>query len=110
MLAAGQHEREQLTERERERDAGREWTSEAKNADKVRAREGHARKINAESTRDVMSWHFFLFFFTLRYNGGLEPFTAEVTLPNGGTDGWMEKGFKKKEEKKGLWERIGERI
>lgn len=45
-------------------------------------------KINAVSTRDIMSWHFF-FFFTTWYNGGLERFTAKVTFSNGGMDGQM---------------------
>lgn len=48
-------------------------------------------KINAMSTRDIMSRHFF----TVWYNGGLEHFTAKVTFSNGGMDGQMkeEKGF-----------------
>lgn len=48
-------------------------------------------KINAMSTRDIMSRHFF----TVWYNGGLEHFTAKVTFSNGGMDGQMkeEKAF-----------------
>lgn len=50
-------------------------------------------KINAVSTRDIMSWHFF----TAWYNGGLERFTAKVTFSNGGMDGQMieKKGFER---------------
>lgn len=55
-------------------------------------------KINAVSTRDIMSWRFF----TVWYNGGLERFTAKVTFSNGGMDGQMieEKGFEM--EKRGI--------
>lgn len=61
--------------------------------EKEKEREGRDMrgKINAMSTGDIMSWHFF----TVWYNGGLERFTAKVTFSNGGMDGRMteEKGF-----------------
>lgn len=73
MLATGQHEREQLTESlietlpseeargetGWESDAGLDWVRESEEKEKEREGRDMREKINAMSTRDIMSWHFF---------------------------------------------------
>ncbi len=75
---------------ERVKQAVAETEEKVRARDKVRERERHMRKSMlcppGTECHDV--------FFTLWYNGGLEPFTAGVTLSNRGRDGGRAVGEK----------------